>query len=179
VPVQCDVCGRQILGKPHRVIIEGAKMTTCASCAKLGSDRWEPETQKQPIRTGLAGVRSIRLKKRSFVVVQEDRMVAERFGSLVSHAREKLGLSREDLGRRIGEKVSVIKKIENEKMAPDQKLAAKLEHALRIKLVVPIVEPRTIIQAAPPSRGVTLGEVAVLRSGKRRHQKNEGDHSQP
>jgi len=179
--LQCEVCGCQIVGKPFRVIIEGAKMTTCAECSELGSDYWKPESKsyRHPAETKTeTAFRSIPVSRKKSVNVPEDSMAVEDFGLLVRQAREKLGLSHEELGRKIGEKVSVIRKIENEKMAPDQKLAAKLQHALRVKLFVPLVEPERTFPSSPPSKGVTLGEIAVLKNGKRRRlQKDEGDHS--
>jgi len=180
VILQCEVCGRQIVGKPYRVIIEGAKMMTCAKCAKLGSDYWEPESKSfRYSAKGKTGtiMKSAPVKKRKSVNVPEDLVIVENYGLLIKRAREKLGLKHEDLGRKIGEKVSVIRKVENERMMPDQKLAAKLEHALRIKLLVPLVEPETVLPSSPPSKGITLGEIVILKNGKRRRPKNEGNHS--
>lgn len=104
-------------------------------------------------------------------MVSEDIVVVEGYGSLVRRAREKLGLSHEELGRRIAEKVSVLKKIENEKMVPDQKVSEKLEHILGIKLMVPLVVPKVPLDSAPKIKGVTLGEIAELKDAKRRSQK--------
>ncbi len=171
--MQCEVCGRQIIGEPHRVIIERAKMTTCSSCAKLGSAEWKPEpAQRISPTAGAASIpRTAYIKKRGTAMVSEDIVVVEGYGSLVRRAREKLGLSHEELGRRIAEKVSVLKKIENEKMVPDQKVSEKLEHILGIKLMVPLVVPKVPLDSAPKIKGVTLGEIAELKDAKRRSQK--------
>jgi putative transcription factor len=72
-------------------------------------------------------------------------------------------LSHEDLGRKIGEKVSVLRKIESGKMTPDHRLAEKLQHALKIKLLVPPSEPKVPLTALPQPREVTLGEVVLLK----------------
>lgn len=182
--LQCEVCGRQIHGKPKKVIIEGAKMVVCAECAKLGSAYIEPEvrrikpfirsvkrtTVKRPVRT---------LKKRNKPKgISEELELVEDFGFRVRQARERLHLTHEILGRKIGEKVSVIKKIESGKMVPDQKLATKLEHMLKIKLLVPFTEHKVSTQISSPTyTGVTLGEIVQLKTGKRRQSQNEGDHS--
>jgi len=179
--LQCEVCGRQIYGKPHRVIIEGAKMTTCAKCAELGSGYWEPELKRQKSLTRITSGRSfpprVSVRKRASSV-PENLVVTENFGSIVRKARERLGLSHEDLGRKIKEKVSVIRKIETEKIVPDRRVANKLEHALGIKLLVPLVEPKVPPIFAPATRGVTLGEIVYLKKEKRRHRKNESNNSQ-
>ncbi len=65
--------------------------------------------------------------------------------------------------KRIGEKVSVLQKIESGKMTPDIRLAQKLEHALKVKLLVP---PKG--QELPPTslavpHEVTLGDVVQLK----------------
>jgi putative transcription factor len=171
--VQCEVCGRQIIGEPHRVIIERAKMTTCSSCAKLGSAEWKPEPASRT--SPAAGItlipRTAFIKKRGTASISEDIVVAEGYGLLVRRAREKAGLSHEELGRRIAERVSVLKKVESEKMVPDQKVSEKLEHALGVKLMVPLVVPKVPPTSTPLVKGVTLGEIAELKEAKRRSQK--------
>ena len=176
--LQCDVCGRQIIGKSYRVIIERAKMTTCSQCAELGSAYWEPEPKrnKQPLISGVRTTVNIPSKK-TFTNIPENVAIIENFGSIIRQAREKLGLSHEDLGRKISERVSVIKKVETEKMVPDEKLAAKLEHTLRVKLLTTIVEPKTTLPVPQTSKTVTLGEIVILKNGKRRRQKVESGYS--
>jgi putative transcription factor len=172
--MQCEVCGRQILGEPHRVIIERAKMTTCPKCAELGSGEWKPEPASRgwSVATGnVSAAKTAFIKKRGTVTVSEDIVVVEGYGSLIRRTREKMGLSHEDLGRKIAEKVSVLKKIENEKMVPDQKVSEKLEHTLGIKLLVPLVVPKVPLPSVLTSKGVTLGEIVKLKEAKRRSQK--------
>ncbi|MEM2111571.1 MAG: multiprotein bridging factor aMBF1 [Candidatus Bathyarchaeia archaeon] len=164
--MQCEVCGYQIAGKPQRVIIEGAKMITCEKCAKLGSTHWEPERASTKKETKLVA-RNTLLRRKTFLNPPENLEIVEGFGSSLRQAREKLGLSYEDLGRKISEKVSVIKKIESEKIVPDQKLAAKLENILRVKLFVPAVETEAMLKVPPPTAGVTVGEIIHLKNGKR------------
>jgi putative transcription factor len=85
----------------------------------------------------------------------------------VRQAREKMGLTHEELGKKINEKVSVLKKIETRKIKPDDRLAAKLEHALKIKLLVPASEEKTPKAASKPSsRSLTLGDLVQFDKGK-------------
>jgi len=180
IALQCDVCGREILGKPHRVIIEGAKMITCAKCAKLGSEEWKPEPKSLKVSFKPESTRQFRLRltKRRSKDIREDLTIIENFGLIVRKARQRSGLSQEDLGRKIGEKVSVIRKIEGERMMPSERLARKLEHALGVKLLVPFVEPEVYASPSKVNKGVTLGEIAYLKNSKRRQPRNEGDNSQ-
>jgi len=156
-------------------------MTTCVTCAKLGSASWQTEyeslkqiTKNKKTKTGVS---SVSLRRRIPVAaVPENVEVVESFGLQARRAREKLGLSCEELGRKIGEKASVIKKVESGSLTPDERLAAKLERALKLKLLVPVAEPETTLQSSsPPSTTVTLGEIVQLKSEKRRQSENEGD----
>jgi putative transcription factor len=70
----------------------------------------------------------------------EELELKEDYYKVIKQAREKLGLSQEALGRKINEKPSVIKLLESGKLKPDNMLARKLEHALKVQLLVPAVE---------------------------------------
>ena len=164
--MRCEVCGRKIHGKPYKVMIEGAKLTVCGKCAKHGTIVWEEAKPKTAVTLKPRNVRHPLLKIQSKKPLPQ--RAAESILELVEHfdvkirqAREKLELSHEELGRKISEKVSVLKKIETGKMTPNNKLAAKLEHALKIKLLVPASEekiPQTKIPK-PVSRELTLGDL--------------------
>ena len=99
-------------------------------------------------------------------MVTENLELTRDFALQVRRAREGLELSHEDLGRKIGEKVSVLRKIESGKMTPDTMLAGKLEHALKIKLLVPPSEPKTPPIALPQPREMTLGELVGVKEKK-------------
>ena len=159
-PMQCEVCGHQIFGTPFRAIIEGAHMTVCSKCSKLGSGCWEPETQ-QPKKVGTPRNHPIQYlaKRKQRQTVPETLELVENFGQLVRQAREDLGLSHEDLGRKIRERVSVLRKIESGKLVPDLGLAEKLEHILKIKLRVPPLEPKAQISPTNKPQGTTLGDL--------------------
>ncbi len=55
----------------------------------------------------------------------------------------------------------MLKKLESQKMTPNNKLAEKLQYALKIKLLVPVKEekPPKGLLAATPSKAVTLGDL--------------------
>jgi putative transcription factor len=161
------------------VVIEGVKMMTCFKCAELGSEEWreEPKSQQQlPMLQPQARFKNSSLKRKSPIMVPEEIAVVEGFGSLVRRAREDQGLSHEILGRRISERISVIRKVETERMIPDQRLAGKLEHALGIKLLAPLTEPKVPSTYSSTSRGVTLGEIVQLKDARRSRRKNESNH---
>jgi putative transcription factor len=88
---------------------------------------------------------------------------------VVKLAREKMGLSQQDLAFRAKEKLTVIQKIELEKMLPTMRLTRELEHILRVKLLVPKeeVEVPTPSPSLTSSAGATLGDVALVRQKDR------------
>ncbi len=59
---------------------------------------------------------------------------------MIKTARESLGLSQEELGMKINEKPSVISHLETGSMKPEDSLARKLEHFLKIQLFIPTEE---------------------------------------
>jgi len=165
--VNCEVCGRHIVGKPYRAVIEGAKMVVCGSCVKLGSAYWEERPQRPVKRTAKPLPRISVSGKKQPPALAEALELVDDFGLRVRRAREEMELSHEDLGRKIGEKVSVLRKIESGKMSPDLMLAEKLEHALKIKLLVPPSEPKApSVALSRPLEVPTLGDVVHLKERK-------------
>lgn len=147
-------------------------MTVCNGCATLGSGHWEPKPQLEfrakPLKPQVTR-RMLTLKKPPAISVEASMELVEGFGKKIRQAREKLGLSYEEFGRKIREKVSVLKKIESEKMTPNHMLASKLEHALKVKLLVPASEPQTSpVMPSTPRRVTTLGDVVQLKKKEKR-----------
>jgi len=179
--LRCEVCGGKIYGKPYKVIIEGAKLTVCTECSKHGKIVWEEEAEPKTImpkpKAALLTTR-VKGKKLSAPTVDTTQELVETVDLKIRQAREKLGFSHEELGKKINEKVSVLRKIETGKIRPDNVLAAKLEHALKIKLLVAASEEK-ISQIAipkPASREITLGDLIQLdkkRKGKEESKERE------
>jgi len=87
--------------------------------------------------------------------------VVENYPALIRKAREKQRLGHAELGKQIGEKISVLQKLETGRLIPDQMLAKKLEHALRIKLLAPLAEPQ--VKLVPQPQDLTFGDVVKIR----------------
>jgi putative transcription factor len=163
--LRCEVCGRKIHGTPIRAVIESAKLTVCIECSKHGKIIWEEEveagqrTSKKPLPLGPF----VQKKKPAQAQVDTTQEIVEGYHSKIRQAREKLGLSHEELGKKINEKASVLSKLETGKMTPNNLLVTKLEHVLKIKLLIPIKEEK-ISQGFPksPNRETTLGDLIQL-----------------
>ena len=87
-------------------------------------------------------------------------MVPE-FGRKIRNAREALGMSPEQLGLRIKEKATLLKKIEREDISPEDEVRKKLEKELKIKLTDQASESR--VKAGGAGRGLTLGDIASIK----------------
>ena len=162
--MRCEVCGRKIHGDPMRALIEGAKLTVCIECSKHGrliseEEKFVERTPKKP----LISMPFIQKKKPAQAKVDITQEMVEGYDSKIRQARERLGLSHEELGKKINEKASVLSKLETGKMTPNNMLVTKLEHVLKIKLLVPIKKEK-ISQGFPksPNRETTLGDLIKL-----------------
>jgi len=126
--LHCEICGNPITGNFFLTQIEGAIFRVCSSCAKLGS----PVREKKDVKPALQKPKpSDRLLKEPLLELRFD------YNKMIKQAREKLGLSQEQLGHKINEKPSVIKLLESGKLKPDDLLARKIEHALKLRLLIP------------------------------------------
>lgn len=163
--MRCEVCGRKIHSEPVRAIIEGARLTVCVECSKHGKVVYQDEADlpQNPSPTKSYAHIPVIMKKPPVAQVQISQEVVEDYSSKIRSAREKMGLSHEDLGKKINEKASLLRHIETGKVAPNNALAARLEHILKIKLMVPIADEK--VTTAPRSAaggGLTLGDLIDL-----------------
>jgi len=161
--MNCDICGRVIIGPAFRVRVEGAKMLVCSSCQHLG----KPYQEERPVPTRpytpstLRMPRTVNRRAPELPRGMEESEVAEDYSKLVRNRRMKMGWSQEELAKRVKERLSVIQKIETGKIAPDSRLCRGLEHELRIKLLVPRKATPAPKMAAPAE--VTLGDIIRVK----------------
>jgi len=164
--LRCEVCGRKIHEAPIRAIIEGAKLTVCVECAKHGKIivHEEADIPKRTLTTSNKPQASISMVQRKPTVakVQITQEVAQDYANQIRTAREKIGLTHEELGKKINEKASLLRNLETGKMSPNNQLATKLEHMLKIKLLVPISEEKETAIPKAANQEVTLGDLIEL-----------------
>jgi putative transcription factor len=169
--LRCEACGRKIYGKPYKVVIEGAKLTVCDNCSKHGKLTWEDKPKPKTVVKPKGPKPSLLVQTRKMPDTPAGTTVelVEGYDAVIRQAREKLGLSHEDLGKKMNERVSVLRKIETKKMTPNNMLATKLEHILKIKLIVPASEEKIKVPPSkmikPLNRELTLGD--LIHQGKK------------
>jgi putative transcription factor len=176
--LRCEVCGRKIYGKPYKVVIEGARLTVCDDCSKHGKLTWEEEPKPKTVikPRGPRPVLKVQGKGQQTIPLGATLDLVDDFDLRIRQAREKLGLSHRELGRKLNEKVSVLKKIEIKRMVPDNALATKLEHALKIKLIIPASAEKGEVSlpkmAGTTNHELTFGDLIDL---DKKGDENKGD----
>lgn len=113
---QCDICGKD--AQLVDAVIEGSMLSVCEKCAKHGS----VVPVDRPI---------------SRTINKEDgpELFVEDCSLQVRIAREKKGLTQEQLAKAIAEKESTIHHLETGDAKPSLKTAKKLEQFLDIKII--------------------------------------------
>ena len=145
----CEMCGTE-QERLRAVSVEGTRLMLCDRCSRFGEEI-RPATIRRvprPRSSGTAPGRS---------PVQPEYDLASDFPDRLRRAREAHGWKREELARRINEKLSVLEKLEKGKMRPPDALVAKLERTLEVRLRERVEEgegPRHT-----ESRPLTLGDL--------------------
>jgi len=147
--MRCELCGKE--DRLQRVIIEGTEMMVCSSCAAYGKPVSVPK-RKTPI--------SIPSSKREYyskdIFDKMDKELVPGWGMKIKNAREKKGLSRQQLGAMIGEKTNAVAKMENQELRPSDEKAKKIEKVLGIVLfqdVKPAIVKKRVV------KGLTIGDL--------------------
>ena len=119
--LECHICGKEAA---MEAVIEGSKVPVCAKCSQYG----------RIVSMPVAPV----LKKHAPVPqpssFSREKVLVSGFGRIISGKRERLGLSREQLAKKIFVREHELGKMEEEKLKPDEKTGKKIEYALGIKL---------------------------------------------
>jgi len=156
--MNCEVCGREIRGKGFKVLIEGSEVTVCRNCRSLGSEK--------PIeRVGQKDVKKIILRKRTpSKRIEFEEELLDNYNLIIKREREKRGWSQEVLAKKIQEKESLIRKIENAELTPEIEVIEKLERLFNIKLREKVTEVK--VDFSRKSIQPTLGDIVEIKRKK-------------
>jgi len=159
--VLCEVCGKESR-MLRTVLIEGSELNACPECARFGVEKSpRPKRSSAPVHVSEALERRERRSQPRDIFQETAEELVPDFPQRIRRARERLGWTPEELGKRASEKKSVVLKLEAGEMRPDDALTRKLERLLGIKL-----RERPSSAAPPPAgprRGVTLGDLIKLQ----------------
>jgi len=157
----CEVCGREIIGRPSRSLVEGVTMIVCKHCAGLGTELPNPPARPAN-RAGFSPKPKPIVGRLPREYLESD--LIEDYSRVIKEAREKVKLSQQDLAMKAKAKLSMIQKIEIGKMEPPIPLSRELEHILHVKLLVPREEIEVPIASLNQEvQGVSIGDVAVVK----------------
>lgn len=154
----CELCGRDV-PRLRKVVIEGVILNVCDECAKFGKEIKNGEIPKDVkyIPPEVIRERVERKKRRRYRDLDEEEVLVEDYAERIRHARERLGMTQDELAKKILEKRTVISKLERGEMHPDEALIKKLEKALGIKLKEKVTA--TYRKEEKKTRALTLGDL--------------------
>ncbi len=125
----CEICGTQILDHGEKVYVEGNLITVCKTCSKRGKPlKNQQEIQRKP------AMRQKKIEKLDKITFDDSAILINDFSEVIRNSRVANGLTHEQLGLLIKERVSLLRKIERGTLKPDEGLTRKLERFFRINL---------------------------------------------
>jgi len=173
--VQCEMCGTET-SSPNRIKVEGAELDVCDNCTEFGtkletsdsssststkystsSSSGSSSSSSSSGNTGTSTSSSGGGRRQDmFDDIDE---LAQDFDDRIRQAREKAGLSQQDLARDLNEKASLIQKLEQGKMLPTDEMQEKLERSLDIDLTAGSSTDETEWESDSDAGEYTLGDV--------------------
>ena len=140
---ECEICGS--IDANRRTRIDNAILSVCGECVKFGEE------------IPLIEVR----KEKKFIPRLEEmqQSIKSNFYSQIKNERVKKNLTQEELAKKLNEKVSVIKRIE-EGWEPSLNTISKLEKFFKIKLTEELEEKR--LEKKECKTELTIGDVVEV-----------------
>ncbi|KYK26321.1 hypothetical protein AYK20_09080 [Thermoplasmatales archaeon SG8-52-1] len=153
--MQCELCGREC--DCRVATVDGVRMMLCPGCMRYGTGvKPSSETFTSSQKPILNRIKRPKVKD---VYKDMDKELVSGWNDLIKDARKKKGLSREQLGFKIGERTVTIAKIENGDLRPSDKVVAKLEKELNIRLVEEVSSVSPVSTGSHYSNRLTLGDL--------------------
>ena len=167
-------------GHGRNVTIEGASMSVCPQCAaKFGGQstpsqsrsssapRTRPSWVGGPERPAPTQPRRSTAPKpkprpKSGVLLDEMELI-EDYAKAIREARQKKGLSQEELAQKIGERISTLQSIESGRLKPIGKTIRGLERELEISLLEAVGTAPIKVSKGKAGAGPTLGDRVVVK----------------
>ena len=171
---ECEICGRET--QVHKYRIEGAEMIACASCGKHGTlieDR-SPHPKASSFKSSSSTVPSKSFTpkpkdnfQRNYSNKKADKVLVENYGRVITAARDKMGITRQELAKSLFIRETLLTKIEAGNIRPADEVIKKIEKALNIVLFEESSEVVTqYSNQQAPTRNMTLGDFATIRKKK-------------
>ncbi|MFO7837198.1 MAG: multiprotein bridging factor aMBF1 [Candidatus Thorarchaeota archaeon] len=180
----CEICGRKIEGRGRRTKIDGVPMLVCSQCAsQFGESKptsasvksskskrntsWVSKTSSTSSQARLKKKKKKpRRRTRRRGVLLDDMMVVKDYAKMIRSARQKKGLSQEQLAQKVGERISTLQSIEAGRLKPTMKTIRGIERELDISLLEPIRSASVGPKPSKSKKNLTLGDVVKVKRKK-------------
>ena len=154
--MQCELCGRECLCRSATV--DNVRMMLCPDCLKQHGTSVKDSRDSAGSGQGTSFLGRIRKPVVKDVYKDMDKELVSGWNEIIRKARQKKGLSREELGFKIGERTVTIGKIENGDLRPSDTVVVKLEKELDIHLVEEVKSVSKVSTGSRSGSGLTLGD---------------------
>lgn len=161
----CEMCGKES-EFARTIFLEGAQLKVCKECSRFGESSEGKSASKKggaaaPSRAVVAERLQARERRMRTRDVYQDETTVDLvpdYPKVIREARMARDWKQEVLAAKLNEKSSVIAKLENGTMRPNDQLIKKLERELNIKLTekVTLVRPES---SGSGGKGLTLGDL--------------------
>ncbi len=145
------MCGKE--ADLYVVLIEGTELKVCKEDAKFGK-----------VLRAAYSLHSEKIEQKPKTPEKEVVILFNpEFPRMMKEKRESMGLTQEDLGKKLNEKASIMHQLESGHMQPSVELAKKLERSLKIKIIQEYEEKHVSGQASAKTSSLTLGDLVKLK----------------
>lgn len=141
--MECELCGSK--NATRRTKIDNAILTTCEDCVRFGEEI--PTVELKPTKKVIPKLEGL------------EKLVKPNFHKLIKNERAKRNLTQEDLAKKLNEKSSIIKRIEDG-WEPSINVIKKLERFFNIKLIEEVEEKQ--IEKKTDKTKLTIGDVVEV-----------------
>jgi putative transcription factor len=167
---ECPICGGKIWGRGEKVLIEGAKITVCQSCAQFGVKIRKRPKMVESTRKTYPKPNTTKKKGLYPREIEDSVEIVSDYVARIRKARNARGLNQDQFAQKLNEKPSLLRRIEAGKVEPTIKLAKKIEEVYNIKLIKQVdeIEPSAKQnQYMKKSSGSSLGDIAYVKKKKK------------
>ena len=166
--MNCEICGSEIKGEPYKTKIDNSLMVTCKECSRYGKVQSKPQPTNKRAPKGKSNNNNYNNRPQKNKVYsrkskEEEYELVEDYAKIIRQKREIKGLTQKQLGEKMYERESVIHKIENGKMVPDEKIAKKLEKILNIQIIEKTETDEREFQDVKRFKEATIGDIARIK----------------
>ncbi len=139
---ECELCGSDKANRKTK--IDGAVLTVCEKCVGFGEEI-------KPVE--------VKIVKRIPKLETVD-ILKPNFNEIIRNSRSKMNLKQEDLAKKLNEKLSIIRRVE-EGWEPTPSLISKLEKFFNIELTESPEDKK--LEKKTSKERLTIGDVVEIR----------------